>query len=257
MSDLHLEQVQYQLEIPKAAPTLILAGDVGRFCDFEEYTAFIRQQCAKFDRVLLVAGNHEFYGSSRAEGLQAADALVEDPSLNGKLVFMSRTRFDLPGEDVVVLGCTLHSHIGPDCTKLTNDFRRIKDWSVEKHNEEHRLDLEWLERSLRDMAQNEPHKKIVIATHYAPSFEKTCHPDHERNAASQCFCSDTLPVFRGWEGADKVVYWVFGHTHWNARFKCGDTVVVSNQYCNDRTNLSWLQKRTFYRDFNPRAILRV
>lgn len=258
MSDLHLERTQYQLAIPRAADTLILAGDIGRFCDFEAYAAFIRRQCDSFDRVLLVAGNHEFYGSSREEGLRAAETLVADPSMDDKLVFLNRTRYAIPGhEEVVVLGCTLQSHIGPDCTRLSNDFRRIGGWTVEKHNAEHRRDLDWLRQSLKEIAQAEPEKRVVIVTHYAPAFERTCHPQHERNAASPCFCSDTLSALRGWEGADQVVYWVFGHTHWNARFECGGTTVVSNQYCNDSRNLGWLQRKMIYRDFDPKAVLQI
>jgi hypothetical protein len=36
MSDLHLEWRGYeQLEIAREAPTLLLVGDIGRFCDYE------------------------------------------------------------------------------------------------------------------------------------------------------------------------------------------------------------------------------
>ena len=257
MSDLHLERVQYQFDIPKAAPILILGGDIGRFCDFDAYSTFMRKQCEKFDRVLLVAGNHEFYGSSRDEGLEAAEKLSNDPSVGGKLSFMNRTRINLPEHNIIVLGCTLQSHIGPDCTRFTNDFSRIKNWSIEKHNAEHELDLQWLKQSLNEIAEAEPHRRVVIITHYAPSFQRTCHPKNERNAASQCFSSDTLLAFRDWIGAGMVIYWIFGHTHWNTRFKCGNTVVLSNQRCNDRKNLNWLQRRIIYRGFNQRAILRI
>ena len=58
--------------------------------------------------------------------------------LGDKFNFMNRTRVDL--EDVVVLGCTLHSLI-PERAHLRNDFEQIKDWAVADHNAEHHRDV--------------------------------------------------------------------------------------------------------------------
>lgn len=257
MSDLHLERVKYEFEIPRTAPTLILGGDIGRLCDFDQYVNFLKRQCRSFDRVLLVAGNHEFYGSTREEGLDAAQRISNDETLRNKLIFMHRTRVDIEEGRVIVLGCTLQSHIGSDCGRLTNDFSRIKNWSVQKHNAEHELDVQWLKQSLSETAASDSQARVIIVTHYAPAFERTCHPKNERSAASQCFSSDILHAFPDWTGSDQVTHWIFGHTHWNARFKCFDTTVVSNQRCNDSTDLNWLQKRTIYRKFDEKAKLQV
>ena len=95
MSDLHLERVKYEFDMERVAPVLILGGDIGRFCDFEAYATFIGKQCEQFDKVLLIAGNHEFYGSSREEGLEAAEKLSNNPAFGGKLTFMNRTKVSL------------------------------------------------------------------------------------------------------------------------------------------------------------------
>ena len=255
MSDLHLERINYDLEVPKTAPYLILAGDIGRFCDYDQYLAFVRKQCEHFDRVLLIAGNHEFYGSSREEGLEAAERMCSDPATQAKLVFLNRTRFDMPDTNIIVLGCTLQSHIGPECTRKTNDFRRIEGWTIEQHNAEHELDLQWLQASLAEVASRAPSSRVVIATHYAPAFEKTCHPMNENNAVSQCFSSHTLKAMSDWKGHELVSHWIFGHTHWNTSFRSGKVTVLSNQYCNDSHKLSWLQKHTLYRPFDPKATI--
>jgi predicted phosphodiesterase len=254
MSDLHLERVKYNFTITKAAPILLLAGDIGRFSDRDPYRNFLIAQCSQFDHVLLVAGNHEFYGCSRAVGLQTAQDFVADPAMNGRLVFLDRTRFDIPGAEVTLLGCTLHSHIAPDYTKLTNDFARIRDWKVADHNAEHRRDMAWLRASVEDVARAQ--RRIIIVTHYAPAFERTCHPRNEGNAVSQCFSSDALRQMREWPGADHVSHWVFGHTHWNSKFRAGGGLVVaSNQLCNDESRLTWWQRRTLYRAFDERAVI--
>ena len=75
MSDLHWERFfdktrqQYNAaEIPRCAPYIIPVGDLGRFRDCNALQIALQRLCEKFDKVLLVPGNHEFYGSSREEG---------------------------------------------------------------------------------------------------------------------------------------------------------------------------------------------
>ncbi|GIZ38729.1 hypothetical protein CKM354_000213400 [Cercospora kikuchii] len=236
MSDLHLERVKYDFEITKDAPILLLAGDIGRFCDEALYRAFLAKQCSQFDKVLLIAGNHEFYGSSREEGLAIAQNFVEDETMCGKLHFLNRTRFDIPNSSTTILGCTLHSHIAADYTRLTNDFNCIKNWRVRDHNAEHERDLKWLQITLAEI---------------------TSHPTHTNSNVSQCFCSNALEQMASWKGNEQVTDWKFGHTHWNAKFLIGAVLVQSNQYCNDSTKLSWWQKKTLYRPFDMKAKLRV
>lgn len=46
MSDLHLERIKYDFTITKDAPALVLAGDIGRFCDYNLSRGFLAKQCA-------------------------------------------------------------------------------------------------------------------------------------------------------------------------------------------------------------------
>lgn len=257
MSDLHLERIKYDFTIIKAAPILILGGDIGRFCDYEWYRDFLSKLCEQFDLVLLVAGNHEFYGSSRQEGLDAALKLVEESCMHGKLCFLNRDMVDLPGCNATVLGCTLHSHIGEAYTKLTNDFARVKNWTVRAHNAEHARDLKWLKDSLQKVSQAKAGRTVIIVTHYAPMFKGSSHPLNENNAVSQCFSSHALDQMQQSGGMQSVSHWVFGHTHWNAKIKVGKSLILSNQLCNDKDNLSWWQRTTLYRPFHCQATIRV
>lgn len=137
----------------------------------------------RFDSILLVLGNHEFYGSSREAGLAAAERLMNEPSMHGKLHLLNRRRFDVPGSNVTILGCTLHSHIADGYTRLTNDFQRIENWTVKRHNAEHRTDLAWLKQSLLDIRQDKSGRSVVVVTHYAPMFDRV--PPKEREQRSQ------------------------------------------------------------------------
>jgi len=65
MSDLHLEHranpVQYLIDLPVTAPTLVLAGDITS----HNYIRSTLELCAeKWERVIYVPGNHDHYYSS-------------------------------------------------------------------------------------------------------------------------------------------------------------------------------------------------
>ncbi|GAB1741421.1 hypothetical protein NU219Hw_g6654t1 [Hortaea werneckii] len=257
LSDTHLDHLLYQhVPIQPAAPIILLFGDIGRFDDYDQYRDFLIHHSARFEKLLLVAGNHEFYGSSRTQGLEAAERLIREPKMNSKLGCLNRGRSDVPYTGMTILGCTLHSHIASsDYNKLNRDFARIKEWRAADHNREHEKDLAWLKRSIAVCSQEQLRRKIVVATHYAPRFEKTTHPFNENNAISQCFSSHTLTAIKNWEGARHVKYWLFGHTHWNTRFKSGDTVVMSDCRSNDNSRLSWWQKQFRYRPFDEQATI--
>lgn len=163
-------------------------------------------------------------------------------SLGDKLVFLNRTRVDL--DDVIILGCTLQSHIPADA-HLTNDFAEIKGWTVADHHAEHQRDLQWLEQALGEIAETQPWNRVVIVIHYAPAFDEATLPKFRQSPHRCCFGSNTLQHFKAWKGASQVSHWIFGRTHCNAVFACGDTVVASNQPNDDDCN----------RKFDPEATI--
>jgi hypothetical protein len=65
LSDLHLEvgQQYATFTFPATAPFLLLAGDIGRLIDYDAYRSFLELQVARYKKVFLVLGNHEFYGA--------------------------------------------------------------------------------------------------------------------------------------------------------------------------------------------------
>lgn len=101
-SDLHLEvgQQYSSILIPASTPYLVVAGDIGRLADY-------LTQIEQFELVFLVLGNHEFYSTTFTTGLERAWRLEKEPCLNGKLILLHKTRYDLPNSRLVVLGRTL------------------------------------------------------------------------------------------------------------------------------------------------------
>jgi Calcineurin-like phosphoesterase len=235
VSDLHLEAGRHysDFNIPRSAPYLVLAGDIGRLLDYDDYLGFLRRHCARFEHVYLVLGNHEFYGRSREEGLEAAASLEAEPELHLKLTVMNRTRVDINSR-VILLGCTLQSHIPSESysavEKRVNDFRQINNWTIDHHNAEHTLDIGWLRAQVQTIFHENPHRRIVIVTHHAPSLRNTCKPPQEENSWSSAFCTNILESeIDSWLGSGCVRYWIFGHTHWCSEFRRGNMTVISNQ----------------------------
>lgn len=234
VSDLHMEVGQRYEDffVPKAAPYLVLAGDVGRLQD-KGYLAFLTAQCTQFDRVFLVLGNHEFYGISQEDGSKIANSLEVEPQLHGKLSVLNRGRVDI-NRRVSILGCTLYSEITEESELWVRmkvaDFSHIKDWTVEKHNAEHKQDVEWLRQEIQDCTQDR-HRDLVIVTHHAPSFFKTADPKYKSNPWSAAFCTSLLEsgAIKTWPGLHNIRRWIFGHTHWNTNFRKHSMIVSSNQ----------------------------
>jgi ferredoxin-thioredoxin reductase catalytic subunit len=204
LSDLHLEvDNQYlSFQIPPSAPYLILAGDIGRLAD-ERYAEFLHQHTARFGAIFLVLGNHEFYGMSYDQGLDRAKEIAGQERMEGKIVLLDRTGdvYEIPHFDVAIIGCTLWSHI-PDSKKdivgpRINDFKRISRWTVDKHNQAHHSEVEWLQDQVK--AMQEKQKAVTIVTHYAPCREKTSRPEQVNNPWNCAFATDVL---RSWLGLE-------------------------------------------------------
>ncbi|KAH8817297.1 ser/Thr protein phosphatase-like protein superfamily [Xylogone sp. PMI_703] len=238
LSDLHLEvgQQYSSFKIPASAPYLILAGDTGRLIDYDPYLAFLATQTAQFEKVFLILGNHEFYNLSFTAGLEQAQKLEQEEVLNGRLVLLHRKRFNIPNSKTTILGCTLWSEIPENARKVVQmkvkDFEKINTWTVDNHNEAHKLDLTWLNEQIAEIQQRnrsrpkgEQKRNILVVTHHAPCVEGTSSPGNMRNPWSSAFATDLLKD-GDWKD---VKAWVFGHTHFTTEFETYGIRVFSNQ----------------------------
>lgn len=260
LSDLHLEvgQQYSTFEIPVLAPYLILAGDIGRFIDYTAYLGFLKIQCLRFTKVFLVPGNHEFYEASHGEGLEQARKLEAEPELDGRLILCHQRRFDVPESDITILGCSLWSHISKDAHDAVlmevNDFKKIRDWSIEAHNHAHQSDLKWLRTEIRAIRQQQDvpaddyyngrrrrdesqsslqnhqskpkERSILVITHHAPCIDGTSEPRLASNPWNSAFATDLLTMNHEWQG---VKLWIYGHTHYSTEFVKAGVRVLSNQ----------------------------
>ncbi|KAF2243085.1 ser/Thr protein phosphatase superfamily [Trematosphaeria pertusa] len=240
LSDLHLNyESQYlTFHIPVTAPYLILAGNIGRLIDYESYLSFLVRRCNLYEKVFLVLGSLEFHGLGYLDGLELAGRLEKEMGTKGKLEVLCRTRSDVAGTNVTLLGCTLWSKI-PEAAEAAvlnripefDQQEGIRDWSIAKHNAEHARDLDWLRHEIhnpRSFAGSEASassSQLVVVSSFAPELRETLPPWQVASPWSTAYGTELLSG-NDWNG---VKAWVCGATGRSGEFKKYGVKVASNQ----------------------------
>jgi len=247
ISDLHLElffprpggigvQPGYSVfDCIPSARTLALLGDIGIVTHGGLYE-FLNRQLYKYRYILFVMGTHEGYQSTYDNARKELNDFssrmraqrLSDPTL-GTFHFLDQTRFDIT-DDVTILGCTLWSAIPPESSDMVgqglNDFRKVQHWTIENYSNAHRADLDWLTNECATIKAQEPHRRIVVLTHHAPTMHGTCAPKYANSLMTSAFATEltTHPVW-----AAPISLWAFGRTHFNSDQVQNGIRVVSNQ----------------------------
>lgn len=213
LSDLHVEF--YEGSLPKVdrllrqiipiAPICVLAGDVGY--PFEAtYAHFLRGMSAKFEHVVLIHGNHEYYQRGRNKGKIMEEIIQHTKEICATLPnvhFLNDSWWDYKG--IRFLGSVLWSEL-KDPSHLINDSQCIGEFSVDLWNELHLAHKEWLEEAITT-AEKEG-KKVVVITHHLPSMELVAAKWRGLGHLNQCFASSCDSLIR-----PPILLWIYGHTH--------------------------------------------
>jgi len=260
-SDLHIEMWDRQVYYPKeylmetvVSPqekVLALLGDigvVGTDSGFSDYVDFLSFQCSRFEFVLLLAGNHEFYCSTGGGGSdnpicteQIKQRIRKFADSIPNLYFLDRDTVLI--NDVCVVGVTLWSFIPKDEQFMVeggvNDYELIyvndkeeglRKLTAKDTNRWHEADLTYLTAEASWAKKQD--LNVLVLGHHAPSFESTSDPEHEHSPISSAFCSslDYLFDYGGQSETSHIHTWAFGHTHWPSDQYIGGVHIVSNQY---------------------------
>lgn len=259
VSDLFLEiDNSYSTYVitPKA-PFLALLGNIGRVGNmcrvgwpspiYSEFAQFLFRQLAQFRIVFFVAGSHESYTGTWAETVaffRVFRAVARQRQKKGEdlgdFVFLERTHYNLEkidldlggeGHAVTVLGCTLFSLIPEElaarATAEVADFREIGGWSVEKHNEAHVRDLEWLDAMVLGLCGKS--RRVIVLTHFSPTLcEGAVHAQDKAEGMEDTVGAELGKTLCG--QATVVAFWGFGHTQRNCQLLSdGGRMILSNQ----------------------------
>lgn len=244
MSDLHLE---FGYQPLSGGDVLILAGDVcearsyikqhhstrvvGSEPGTYRYVDFFEKECAKYNHVLYVMGNHEHYHGR-------FDRTYEElkSRLPSNVVLLENDLVEING--IVFLGASLWTNCnkGDGLTMfhlkgMMNDYKVIQNYypaknvyhklTPERTYEEHRKTMQWL----RLMLSEHREKPVVVITHHAPSFKSVppqfVHDTLMNGGYASDLSEDILDN-------DNIRYWIHGHMHDPVDYEIGSTRVLAN-----------------------------
>ena len=233
VSDLHLESRSSIPKIEEHAENIALLGDIGNLIhkqDLQMYRELLADLKARFKRVFLVAGNHEYYGKSGT--FDQCHQILRSISTELGVIFLEKDEWFLPDGDsnIVILGTTLWTAGREKLKPSMNDYHQIK---IEKGRlltyedtfRFHQENVSWLKEKIQEHRE----KQIIILTHHAPLLDQT-------NASlDQTISAHPPDQYRIFYGSDlsalmkpNVKIWAFGHTHHHADFQYNQTRVVTN-----------------------------
>lgn len=260
LSDLHLEFASFRPPSRDLYDIAVLAGDIAVGVQAVHWAR--RKSTFDHKPIVLVPGNHEFYGSERGrmlERLREAASGTNVHLLDRDVVTLLGVRF---------LGATLWTDfeldldIGTsvaeamrDAVRGLNDFRgsirerrnrtgttgtRQTRFTPEDARREHALSRAWLQSHL-DTHSPQP---TVVVTHHAPS-PLSMDPLYERSELNPCYYSQMPPAF-----FETGALWVHGHTHSSSDYLHHRTRVVANPRGYVRWNGAIENSR-----FDPRLVI--
>ena len=207
LSDLHVEFCLFHVPDPDLYDLVILAGDVhtkGRSAAWA---------CEHFQKpVVMVAGNHELYGSSwnKAFSRLASDATGHVHFLEQRSVVIGGVRFvgcaawtdfEMTGNFPLAMLDAQSQMNDYKQIRLEPGYQRITPQFIRRQAQRSR---EWLFNEI-----SKPHSgKTIVITHHPPLMQFV--PDYGQHPHLSAAYGNEWQEFLSL-GID---LWVFGHTHW-------------------------------------------
>ena len=215
MSDLHLEFGPLHEDPTPDVDVLVLAGDI----TYKNRVDWINEQAEKFEHVIYVTGNHEYYKSN----ISHTDEYLAD-DLDPRIHFLRNSSVKI--EDTWFHGATLWTDMGTPAdeyfiAKGMNDFRIIRkgaDYKRFRPNDAKLLHHESMMFLQKNVKQGD-----VVVTHHAPSFKSSldCFIGSPLNPAYATDLSNFIMDY-------KPKFWIHGHMHNTSDYKIAGTNILCN-----------------------------
>ena len=241
ISDIHLEFYQLGISFEKfikpSAPILVLCGDispVGTLALVEHLKRFLEWCSARFETVLYVPGNHEFYSSNGKKENNTMDQVILKiqtiikPLKNVHLLYNKM----ICQAGMCFCGTTMWTKIDPQqCHEIQmrmNDYCEI-NLKDSKHKKGFRhlntADVSWLHKNSETFLKKcitlakKKNMPLVVITHHKPTCTRDCS---DLSSAYESNMSHLM--------GPPVVAWLHGHTHRHNDQRVDGTRVYSNAY---------------------------
>jgi predicted phosphodiesterase len=233
-SDLHFEFSPLMVDEVEPADVLVLAGDIlnvskfkrykdsSRFDDTDDISTFFSVVTTKFKHVLMVMGNHEYYGSHIDKAIDTLRSLIPYENfhiLDGNYIVIENNLFvggtlwtDYNNEDpfTIMRAPTLIN----DYRVILNDTGRI---TVADILERHKHFVKWLEQVDKCGFDNN-----ILITHHSPSYQTTADHYKHDNIMNGLFGSNLDQLLKMFD------YAIFGHQHDPKTPVVNDCVLLNN-----------------------------
>jgi predicted phosphodiesterase len=253
LSDIHMEMGINPLlkNFKPAGDVLILAGDITNWKGPSRVETVFGDSGVP---IIYVPGNHEFYGTDHRTGLlRFRDWFTSDKkTCKSDIHFLDNAFVDING--VRFIGSTYWSHVSPleqaEVHRCVADFHVISGMTVDHQRRLH----EEAKRFIKFAAEEARAKglKTVVVTHFPPSWQAREERFKASALGSYFYNEDDQFV----ELIDPAV-WIYGHTHGNLEFKCGNVPVVTNQMGYTRGTLDNMRAEPCFKDFDIDYVVEV
>lgn len=247
ISDVHFEKntISFDKLIKPVAKNLIIAGDLGHVENYGTYVHFLKYFCSKFQNVILVPGNHEYYSKSERWTMdhinQKLKSIPEDYKLSNLHVLIDQS---IVLDDILIHGSTFWSF----CHQMKPMYIYMKEnklIGINDYNLLHYQAIQSLTESIEKAVANKTH--LLVITHHAPSFRGVLDPRHEalgpESGRNTLYFSNS-DVF---VNHPSVIGWIYGHTGFNGSLE-RNAKLITNQadihtyVPNFKMNLKYLPK---------------
>jgi predicted phosphodiesterase len=227
VSDLHIEfwkgRVDWRDVIDHTtADVLVVAGDlhVGR----TNCAHYLNQFAERYEHVVYVPGNHEFYAGLRLDEFDDIRAKLYDNVhlLNPGIVTIG---------GVLFIGGSLFTNFDEDGLAMSAaeygiaDFRRIPDVTPQEYVNRNDHEVDFIQQRYNMF----PATKKVIVTHWLPAMEcvhERWKKDPGTNILNKYFANN----LGSWISNLSNTTWMFGHTHDSVDMMIGDTRMLCNPF---------------------------
>ena len=219
-SDLHIEKAKSQINpfsyVNPFGNILILAGDIGSFYNLKQLKDFLVPLCKKFNLVLYVPGNHEYYWfrqKHRKDIEFLYNNVLDFENQIPNLVFLHRKTVKIG--DLCISGATLWTHCD---LKVLPRYVQIHKLDKHQYNKMNADDFEYLVKADEHCAKNDLYH--IIVTHHCPL------PSSNSADKYGCLYYSNVDFSR----IKKAKHWIHGHTHFNSEVKINGMRVLCNQF---------------------------
>lgn len=243
VSDLHIEFFSNKYILPtepdESDTVLILAGDICVASKAPKYKYFFEDVANRFDTILYVFGNHEYYGSSI---LTARNKLNDCISEFDNIIILENEIY--VKDNVVFIGAVLWTDFDLNELNMLNAATNMNDYKLIRHGtivNPYGKKLEPINTLLfhskskkfifNTLANKTNDKKYVVISHHLPSI-LSIDPNFKTNNIISAYTSrldDDIIT----HGPD---IWIHGHGHNSNDYILGNTRIISNPMGYNITN---------------------